>query len=109
MSTSVNNLFGLVKAIGIPGIPPPVPRSYMFLSLFLIFFIFCGDASSVDELNETTTTTSQPTEEITENEPELYVMLMWHQHQPFYTKNDEGYYTRPWVRVHATKDYLDMV
>ena len=36
-------------------------------------------------------------------------MLMWHQHQPFYTKNDEGYYTRPWVRVHATKDYLDMV
>ena len=37
MSTRVNNLFGLVKAIGIPGIPPPVPRSYMFLSLFLIF------------------------------------------------------------------------
>ena len=36
-------------------------------------------------------------------------MLMWHQHQPFYTKNDDGYYTRPWVRVHATKDYLDMV
>ena len=45
-----------------------------FIVLFLIFFIFCGDASSVDELNELTTTTSQPTEEITENEPELYVM-----------------------------------
>ena len=48
-------------------------------------------------------------QEIVEEEPELYVMLMWHQHQPFYTKNDDGYYTRPWVRVHATKDYLDMV
>ncbi len=80
-----------------------------FIVLLLIFFIFCGDTSSVDELDETTTTTSQPIEEITENEPELYVMLMWHQHQPFYTKNDDGYYTRPWVRVHATKDYLDMV
>ena len=78
-----------------------------FIVLFLIFFIFCGDTSSVDELDETTT--SQPIEEIKETEPELYVMLMWHQHQPFYTKNDDGYYTRPWVRVHATKDYLDMV
>jgi hypothetical protein len=63
----------------------------------------------VDELDEITTTTSQPIEEIKETEPELYVMLMWHQHQPFYTKNSDGYYTRPWVRVHATKDYLDMV
>ena len=80
-----------------------------FIVLFLIFFIFCGDTSSVDELDETTTTTSQSIEEIKETEPELYVMLMWHQHQPFYTKNDDGYYTRPWVRVHATKDYLDMV
>jgi alpha-amylase/alpha-mannosidase (GH57 family) len=38
----------------------------------------------------------------------LYVNLTWHQHQPLYYKNDEGVYTRPWVRVHATKDYLDM-
>jgi alpha-amylase/alpha-mannosidase (GH57 family) len=80
-----------------------------FIVLFLIFFIFCGDSSSIDELEETTTTTSQSTERVTEEEPELYVMLMWHQHQPFYTKNSDGYYTRPWVRVHATKDYLDMV
>jgi hypothetical protein len=54
-----------------------------FIVLFSIFFIFCGDASSIDELDEITTTTSQPIEEIRENEPELYVMLMWHQHQPF--------------------------
>lgn len=39
----------------------------------------------------------------------LYLNLIWHQHQPLYYKNDEGVYTRPWVRVHATKDYYDMV
>jgi alpha-amylase/alpha-mannosidase (GH57 family) len=38
----------------------------------------------------------------------LYVNLTWHQHQPLYYKDANGVYTRPWVRVHATKDYLDM-
>jgi len=38
----------------------------------------------------------------------LYVNLTWHQHQPLYYKDDSGNYSRPWVRVHATKDYLDM-
>ncbi len=41
-------------------------------------------------------------------DPGFYVNLMWHQHQPFYPKNAEGVYTRPWVRLHATKDYYDM-
>ena len=38
----------------------------------------------------------------------LYVNLTWHQHQPLYYKDESGIYSRPWVRVHATKDYLDM-
>src|SRR6056297_3051616 len=39
----------------------------------------------------------------------LYVNLVWHQHQPLYYKDaDTGVYSRPWVRVHATKDYYDM-
>jgi len=39
----------------------------------------------------------------------LYVALVWHQHQPLYYKDpDTGVYTRPWARVHATKDYYDM-
>jgi len=38
----------------------------------------------------------------------LYLNLVWHQHQPLYYKDDAGIYTRPWVRVHATKDYYDM-
>ena len=36
-------------------------------------------------------------------------MLMWHQHQPYYPKDADGNFTKPWVRLHATKDYLDMV
>jgi alpha-amylase/alpha-mannosidase (GH57 family) len=38
----------------------------------------------------------------------LYLNLIWHQHQPLYYKDEDGVYTRPWVRVHATKDYYDM-
>jgi len=38
----------------------------------------------------------------------LFVNITWHQHQPLYYKDADGVYTRPWVRVHATKDYLDM-
>lgn len=49
------------------------------------------------------TSTSGPTAE----QP-LYVNILWHQHQPFYPKDANGVYTRPWARVHATKDYYDM-
>ncbi len=39
----------------------------------------------------------------------LYVAIIWHQHQPVYFKDPvTGIYERPWVRVHAAKDYLDM-
>ena len=42
-------------------------------------------------------------------EEPLYLALIWHQHQPFYPKDPQtGLYTRPWARVHATKDYYDM-
>jgi alpha-amylase/alpha-mannosidase (GH57 family) len=40
---------------------------------------------------------------------QLYVAIIWHQHQPVYYRDpDTGVYERPWVRVHAAKDYLDM-
>jgi alpha-amylase/alpha-mannosidase (GH57 family) len=43
------------------------------------------------------------------DEEKLYVAIIWHQHQPVYFKDPEtGVYERPWVRVHAAKDYLDM-
>jgi alpha-amylase/alpha-mannosidase (GH57 family) len=38
----------------------------------------------------------------------LHVALIWHQHQPLY-KSVAGNYRLPWVRLHGTKDYLDLV
>ena len=44
----------------------------------------------------------------------LYVAFIWHQHQPLYksrqTNSDSlAQYRLPWVRLHGTKDYLDLV
>ena len=39
----------------------------------------------------------------------LYLSIVWHQHQPVYYKDPEtGVYQKPWVRLHAAKDYVDM-
>ena len=39
----------------------------------------------------------------------LKIALLWHMHQPFYYDPLKGMFTMPWVRLHATKDYLDML
>jgi alpha-amylase/alpha-mannosidase (GH57 family) len=46
----------------------------------------------------------------------LYVAFIWHQHQPLYKSRvaaaeqaATGQYRLPWVRLHGTKDYLDLV
>jgi alpha-amylase/alpha-mannosidase (GH57 family) len=39
----------------------------------------------------------------------LHVVFLWHMHQPFYKDPMTGRYRLPWVRLHGTKDYLDMV
>lgn len=39
----------------------------------------------------------------------LYVAFVWHQHQPLYKSRTAGEYRLPWVRLHGTKDYLDLV
>ena len=36
----------------------------------------------------------------------LRICFLWHQHQPDY-RTKEGFFL-PWVRMHATKDYLDL-
>jgi alpha-amylase/alpha-mannosidase (GH57 family) len=41
--------------------------------------------------------------------PTLRVILIWHQHQPFYKDLVTGEYRLPWVRLHALKDYYGMV
>jgi alpha-amylase/alpha-mannosidase (GH57 family) len=41
--------------------------------------------------------------------PALRVVVLWHQHQPFYKDLATGQYQLPWVRLHALKDYYGMV
>src|SRR5258705_1344439 len=41
--------------------------------------------------------------------PVLRVIILWHQHQPFYKDMVSGEYRLPWVRLHALKDYYGMV
>ena len=38
----------------------------------------------------------------------LYIAFLWHMHQPYYRDPFTGIYRLPWVRLHGTKDYLDM-
>ncbi len=41
--------------------------------------------------------------------PVLRVVILWHQHQPYYKDLISGQYRLPWVRLHALKDYYGMV
>ena len=41
--------------------------------------------------------------------PVVRVVILWHQHQPFYKDLVTGEYRLPWVRLHALKDYYGMV
>jgi alpha-amylase/alpha-mannosidase (GH57 family) len=36
----------------------------------------------------------------------LRIAVLWHQHQPYYKKDKD--FIMPWVRLHATKDYVDV-
>lgn len=40
---------------------------------------------------------------------ELFIAFLWHMHQPWYLDPATGVLTLPWVRLHAAKDYVDMV
>lgn len=64
--------------------------------------------SSCTAIFETAAPKIPPTE-ISASAPELYVAVIWHQHQPFYATDPEtGLFVAPWVRLHAAKDYVDM-
>lgn len=39
----------------------------------------------------------------------LSIAFYWHMHQPVYQLTPDGDFLMPWVRLHAVKDYLDML
>jgi alpha-amylase/alpha-mannosidase (GH57 family) len=52
---------------------------------------------------------SQPTRVIPPPQKPLYLAIIWHQHQPMYDRDPQTRtYAKPWVRMHAVKDYYDM-
>ena len=72
-----------------------------------------GATTTTSEATAQTTTTEaaapdDPDGTAARIEPvDIEVALVWHQHQPRYPVID-GVISRPWVRLHATKDYVDM-
>ncbi len=40
---------------------------------------------------------------------QLSIAFVWHMHQPYYRDLVTGECSMPWVRLHAAKDYVDMV
>ncbi len=43
------------------------------------------------------------------NSKKLSIAFYWHMHQPVYQLTAESDYIMPWTRLHAVKDYLDML
>ena len=88
-------------------------RWTLILALLLLASACDADA---EEPTTTTTTTMAPaigTTTTAASQPQLstddlHLVLLWHQHQPLYPKDENGVVTRPWVRLHAAKDYWDM-
>ena len=87
------------------------------LPVALLLLVSACDTSA-DDTTTTTSTTEAVAETITTtttgaaqpplNPDDLHLVLLWHQHQPLYPKDENGVVTRPWVRLHAAKDYWDM-
>jgi len=84
-------------------------RFSLLLAALAMFAAAC--TSSTDDTTTTTAADVTAAPATTTTEPpydKLELVLMWHQHQPLYPKDENGVVTRPWTRVHATKDYYDM-
>ena len=94
------------------------PRLVLMFVVMALVAAACtsGEADSTTTTTEPTTTAAPPPtlapagnlEQEAEPDPGFYVNLIWHQHQPRYPLLEDGTISRPWVRVHATKDYFDM-
>ena len=67
-----------------------------------------GPTTTTTTLDQATTTSATPADDQALDPEGFYLNLIWHQHQPLYPTDANGIVTRPWVRLHAAKDYYDM-
>lgn len=71
------------------------------------------ESAPTKEMETAVSPTEAPAEiimiETSDGEEPIYLSIIWHQHQPVYFQDPEtGDYAKPWVRLHAAKDYVDM-
>jgi alpha-amylase/alpha-mannosidase (GH57 family) len=86
--------------------PPKTLSALLFAALVLAS---CAPAASPTPIAPTPSAAPTSAAPLVIEDGVLYLAIIWHQHQPVYGRDPEsGDYVRPWVRVHATKDYLDM-
>ncbi len=90
-------------------------KTALSIGVVLLFLVACGretptpEAATPTAMVEPTAETEESTAEPVVEEAPLYLAIIWHQHQPVYFKDPEtGIYQKPWVRLHAAKDYVDM-
>lgn len=86
-------------------------RSHL-LDLILLAGLLLSACQPTPTPTPTTPPAAEPTPTISPTpspDDVIYLSIIWHQHQPVYYKDPEtGVYAKPWVRVHAAKDYYDM-
>ena len=95
--------------------PTPAPQATTETAETTVTTAPTAEPTATDEPAPTeeppTLPTAAPTEEpaaCSPNDP-IYLAIVWHQHQPVYFQDPEtGVFARPWVRLHAAKDYVDM-
>ena len=94
-------------------------RIWIFINIVLLMaFVLSSCSQPTTNPTATTSFTQNPTTipttiptiiPTTAAEEPIYLSIIWHQHQPVYYKDpDTNVYEKPWVRVHAAKDYVDM-
>ena len=84
-------------------------RIFAMLLLGAVLFGGCRPAAPTASPTAEVEATAVPTSTPTPDPNALYLAIIWHQHQPVYFKDPEtGLYAKPWVRLHAAKDYVDM-
>ena len=75
-------------------------RILVLVNMLIVLALLLAACNGDKEVTETS---------VVPGEQPIYLAIIWHQHQPVYFKDPEtGIYAKPWVRVHATKDYVDM-
>ena len=89
--------------------------SLLTLTLALAACSFGGAPELPPAATPAPTAEQAPSQPVASNQPptqvppSLYLAIIWHQHQPVYYKDPAtNVYAKPWVRLHAAKDYVDM-